>query len=160
MRGVHWARLCCSPCAPHCTGGGSAQRSPPPTPRLCSFLFLFSSLLLFFLPLFLPRGFCRHQQKKKKNKGGMRGGGGKREKKINNRAKLRAVLADCSGRFVCSNPIVPGAAAQCSLRPQSAPDPRGSQDEWLQVPRWLGGEWGAEEGGDGGSPPPHADVSI
>lgn len=55
-------------------GGGSAQRSPPPTPRLCSFLFLFSSLLLFFLPLFLPRGFLSTPAKKKKNKGGMRGG--------------------------------------------------------------------------------------
>lgn len=141
-------------------GGGLSPALPPshPTPLLIPlFIFLPASL---FSSSFSAPGILSTPAKKKKNKGGMRGGGGKREKKINNRAKLRAVLADCSGRFVCSNPIVPGAAAQCSLRPQSAPDPRGSQDEWLQVPRWLGGEWGAEEGGDGGSPPPHADVSI
>lgn len=51
-----------------------------------------------------------------------------KKKKINNREKLRAVLADCSGRFVCSNPIVLGS---CRLLLPAAPS-------WLLTLGWWG----------------------
>ena len=71
-------------------GARNEPASSIPTQLFHSFLF---SCLSYFL-LFFCLGILSTPAK---------------EKKINNREKLRAVLADCSGRFVCSNPIVPGS---------------------------------------------------
>lgn len=106
-----WARLRCSPRdvalawggaqpsgrARDCSGATGLSR-----PTACSVLSFFMPLL--FLLLFLPWDFVDTSKRKKK--------------KINNRAKPRAVLADCSGRFVCSNPIVLGSSR--SLLPAPA----------------------------------------
>lgn len=94
--------------APHGTlpspGGGQGQLGsdqPLPSPRpVQSSLFSCLSYFFFF--------FCL----------GILSTPAKEKKKINNRAKLRAVLADCSGRFVCSNPIVLGSSR--SLLPAPA----------------------------------------
>lgn len=85
--------------------GGPSPALPPSHPMPYSVLFFvfLPASPLFFL-FFCPGDFVDTSKKK--------GGGGKeRGKKINNRAKLRAVLADCSGRFVCSNPIVPWSSS-------------------------------------------------
>lgn len=87
-------------------------------------------------------GFCRHQQRKKK---------------INNREKLRAVLADCSGCFVCSNPIVPGS---CRLLLPVAPSRLLTLGWWgytASIPVVAGR---AKKRQKHPSPFPHADVSI
>lgn len=91
---------------PHTQPAGSRARRmtgtkrPLQSPQLF-YSFLFSCLSYFFL--FFCLGILPTPAKKKK---------------INNREKLRAVLADCSGRFVCSNPIVPGS---CRLLLPAAP---------------------------------------
>lgn len=75
------------------------------------FFFFFPACLSYFFCFFFCLGILSTPAKEEK-------------KKINNREKLRAVLADCSGRFVCSNPIVLGSC--CSLLP-TAPS-------WLLTP--------------------------